>query len=523
MNDAFLLAAPVVLPIAAGLLLLTGRDRPGWQRGGLVAATGANLLAAAALAAPVLGGGRVLAVAFGGWSAPVGIAFHADALSATMVLVSAAVAFAGAVYASAEIGRSLWRRRYAFFYLLLLAGIAGAFLTADLFNLFVWFETMLMSSFAMMALGRRRRTRREATVYVAINVVSSFFFLSALGILYGKAGSLNLADLAGRLAAEGGDALVLTSAALLLLAFGIKAGAFPLFFWLPDSYPQTGYATSAVFGGLLTKVGVYAIFRVFGGTFAALGDTLGPVLLAAAAATMVAGVLGAASRHQVREILSWHIVSQIGYLLLGFALFTEAGLAAAVFYTVHHIFVKANLFFAAGLVARAGGSERLASLGGLLRERPLLALLFAVPALSLGGIPPLSGFFAKFFVVRECFRSGEWVWAAVALAVGVLTLFSMTKIWAEAFWKNPVRPSPRRAPLPPAQLGAVLALGLVTVWIGLAPGALHRISLAAAEQVYAQRQPDRALAESSGDLASDQDADDGKVLPRIRAVSPELP
>ncbi len=480
MTEAVLLTAPIILPLAAGILLAGFPGRPGLQRSGLILSAGANLLVAVALFRRLAGGSaEVLSAHPGGWEGPVGISLEADLLAAILVLVTAVVALAGAVFAAGDIGRTLWRRRYAFFFLLLMAGINGAFLTADLFNLFVCFETMLMASFALMALGRRKHTLAGATTYVVINVVSSFFFLTGLGILYGKAGSLNLADLAVRLSGAGNDALVLTSAALLLLAFGIKAGVFPLFFWLPDSYPRTGFTTSAVFGGLLTKVGVYALFRVFGGAFGFLSGELGGILLAVGAATMVTGVLGAATRHQIREILSWHIVSQIGYLVLGFALFTEAGIGAAIFYTVHHIFVKTNLFFAAALIARAGGSERLDRLGGLFRQRPLLAALFAIPALSLGGIPPLSGFFAKYFVVREAFREGEFLWGGIALAVGVLTLFSMTKIWSEAFWKDGPRPV-RSVRLPLGQVAVVCALGALTVWIGWNAESVHRISLEAA-------------------------------------------
>jgi multicomponent Na+:H+ antiporter subunit D len=472
----------VLLPLLVAAVNAVLRRQVGWQRFSLVLATIGNLAVAGFLFAAVHAAGEPVAAVFGGWETPVGIGFHADLLSTTMVLVTAVVALAGALYALGEIGRSVWLRHYGVYYLLLIAGINGAFLTGDLFNLFVWFEVMLMSSFAMMTLGRRRHTFAGATKYVVINMVSSFLFLAGLGIIYGKAGSLNLADVAARLAEAQADPLIFTSAGLLLAAFGIKAGVFPLFFWLPASYPQTGFTTAAVFGGLLTKVGVYALFRVFGGAFGFLSEWTGPLFLWGGAATMVAGVLGAASQYPIRRILSFHIVSQIGYLVLG--LFTQGAMAAAIFYTVHHILVKTNLFFLAGIIARIGGNENVTSLGGLLNKQPLIALLFAIPALSLAGIPPLSGFFAKFLLLREAFRESAFVWGAIALAVGLLTLFSMTKIWAEAFWKDASRtPHPRR--LHRIQLLPCAALGLLTLLIGLFVGPLHQIAKAAAQQILA--------------------------------------
>ncbi len=485
MNPNIAIALPVVLPLAAGVSLLFGKAFASYQRAGLVVATLLNLGASLWLFRSVQESGAPMEVAFGGWAPPVGITFYADLLSAIMVLVSAVIAACGALFAWGDIGRSTWRAGYGFFYLLLITGINGAFLTGDLFNLFVWFEVMLMASFAMMVLGRRRHTIEGTTKYVVLNMVASFFFLSGLGIVYGKAGVLNLNVIAERLADSNADPLILTSAALLLLAFGIKAGVFPLYFWLPASYPNTGFTSAAVFGGLLTKVGVYALFRVFGGAFGFLSEITAPLFVIVGLATMVTGVLGAASQFHTRKILSFHIVSQIGYLILGLGLFTQGAFAAAIFYTVHHILVKTNLFFAAGLIAATGRSERLEKLGGLFQQHPFLAFLFAVPALSLGGIPPLSGFFAKLFVIREAFRESAYLAGAVALAVGVLTLFSMTKIWSEAFWKD----SPRQTPLAKPrriQFVPVTILATLTLLIGFCFAPVYEISEQAAEQLIQQ-------------------------------------
>jgi len=481
---AWLLAAPVLLPFFTALFcLLLARALPAQRILG-VAGTALTLAAAVILLVRVDAAG-VLATQMGAWEAPLGITLVADRLSAIMVCISGIIGCAVAVFSARSIDAARLRRYYFALYNLLLMGINGAFLTGDLFNLFVWFEVMLMASFAMMFLGRRPRTVEGTTKYVVLNMLASFFFLSGLGILYGKAGNLNLNVIAERLAASNADPLILTSAALLLLAFGIKAGVFPLFFWLPASYPSTGFTSAAVFGGLLTKVGVYALFRVFGGAFAFLSGFTADLFLTVGVLTMVTGVLGAASQFHTRKILSFHIVSQIGYLVLGLGLFTQGAFAAAIFYTVHHILVKTNLFFAAGLIAATGRSEQLNKLGGLFRQRPFLAILFAIPALSLGGIPPFSGFFAKFLLIREAFRAEAFVAGAVALAVGILTLFSMTKIWLEAFWKD----SPRQTPLPGyprRQLLPIAALAILTVALGFTFGPAYEIAEEAARQLHQQ-------------------------------------
>ena len=484
MTVAALIALPAILPLALALAAWLTRHTPSLSRALLITGTGLLLVATVGLFLAVREAGMPLRLDFGAWEKPVGISFQVDLLSSILVVVSAIVAFAGALFAASEIGRLVWAKGYGTFYFLLLAGINGAFLTNDLFNLFVWFEVMLMSSFAMLVLGRRRHVFEGATQYVVINMVSSFFFLAGLGILYGKTGHLNLDELATRLVASGNDPVILSSAALLLLAFGIKAGVFPLYFWLPPAYPNTGFATAAVFGGLLTKVGVYALFRVFGGSFGFLSGFTTDLILWVGVATMITGVLGAASQFHVRRILSFHIVSQIGYIILGLGLFTQGAIAAAIFYTVHHIFVKTNLFLAAGAIALTGRSEELGRLGGILKASPLLAFLFLIPALSLGGIPPLSGFFAKFLLLRETLRAEAWAVAAIALIVGIATLFSMVKIWGEAFWKDSPRPT---GPLRhrPAQLVPVTALGLLTILIGLFPGPLFELANEAARQLLA--------------------------------------
>ena len=368
----------------------------------------------------------------------------------------------------------------------LLVGVCGAFITGDVFNLYVWFEVLLVGSFALLVLGGGRRRLSGTVVYVVLNLVATMMFLLAAGMLYGASGSLNMALLAQAFAAGEVPATAHAAVVLMLTAFSIKAALFPVFGWLPASYHVAWTPVSALFAGLLTKVGVYALIRIVT-LFWPDAGIAHEVLLWVACATMLIGVLGAAAQVEVRRILSFHIVSQVGYMILGLAIATPLALAGAVFYLIHHIVVKANLFFIGGIAARLTGSERLAAMGGLYARAPWLALLFAIPALSLAGIPPLSGFWAKFVLVKASLDASAWIAAGVALLTGIFTLLSMSKIWNEAFLKpHPAGTAGMRstAGLRPA-LWAVTALAAMTVAIGLAAGPVMDYAVAAAEQLAA--------------------------------------
>jgi len=372
----------------------------------------------------------------GQWPAPFGITLVADMLSAIMILLTAIVGLAGAIYSIGSVPKEHIKFGYFPLFHLLLAGVTGSFLTGDIFNLFVWFEVMLLSSFGLLTLGGERAQMEGAIKYVTLNLFSSALLLSAIGLLYGMVGTLNMADIALKLSAVEDQGLVNLLSLLFMVSFSIKAGAFPLFFWLPASYHTPLIAVSAVFAGLLTKVGVYALYRVFSLIF--IGDIgyTHNILLWIGIFTMVVGVLGAAAQFEFRRILSFHIISQIGYMILALAIFTPLAIIGGVFYIMHHIIVKTNLFLVSGVVYQLLGTHELKSMGGLYRSKPWLALWFLIPAMSLAGLPPLSGFFAKFIVIQAGVAAGSWTATAFALIVGLLTLYSMIKIWSEVFWKK---------------------------------------------------------------------------------------
>jgi multicomponent Na+:H+ antiporter subunit D len=481
--DPPLIALPLILPFFTVGLLLCMR-KAGEAARHVVNITGClALLVVAVLIAARVSAEGVLVLRSGSWPAPFGITLAADLLTAAMVLVTAVTGLAVAVYAAGS-GTGKFRGYFAPLYQALLLGVNGSFLTGDLFNLYVWFEVMLMSSFVLVALPGGRSQLEAAVKYLTLNFIASAFFLVGLGVLYGIAGTLNMADLSVKLADQGGSDLVLSTAVLFLIAFGIKAGVFPFYFWLPSSYHVTPTPVAAVFAGLLTKVGVYACVRVFTLVYADHQEFLSTLLLPIGVLTMVTGVFGAASQYYIPRILSFHIISQIGYMIIGLGLFTRGALAATVFYIVHHILVKSNLFLIGGIIGRRTGTQALEKTGGLYAKAPWLALLFLIPAMSLGGIPPLSGFFAKFALVREGLALGHGWIVAAALAVGLLTLYSMIKIWNEAFWKDApagARQPDRKVPL--MMTAPAVALAACTVMIGVFPGVFIDFSLRAAEQL----------------------------------------
>ena len=480
-----LLILPIVIPMLAGVLtLLVYRSRR-VQR--LISLAGSAALAFAAIGLLVATSrAEILVVQIGLWPAPYGITLVADLLSAILVTLSALIGLAVAVYSLASIDTRRETFGYHALYQFLLMGVCGAFLTGDLFNLYVWFEVMLMASFVLMALGAERRQMEGAIKYVTLNLVSSALFLAALGLLYGAAGTLNMADLARKfssLTMPDEQGLVSTLSMLFLMAFGIKAGLFPLFFWLPASYHTPPAAVSAVFSGLLTKVGVYALIRVFTLIFGHDDDLTRTVLLTVAALTMITGVMGAVAQYDFRRLLSFHIISQIGYALMGLGLGGALALGGAIFFLFHVAIAKAALFLVSGLSRQLHGTYDLKQLGGLYRSQPWLALLFLVPALSLAGLPPLSGFFAKLSLVRAGLDAGQYAIVAVALGVSLLTLFSMIKIWVEAFWK----PLPASTPTVAVPLSGwivpIAALALVSVGLGVGAGPAFALALRAGTQL----------------------------------------
>ena len=480
---------PIVLPLFTMALLLLAWKSVTAQK--IIGVTGSALmLLSAAILISLVDRHGMLVLQVGNWPAPFGITLVADRLSSIMVMLAGLMMFAVSVYSLAMVDDR--RVDFGFHPLvqLLLMGVCGAFLTGDIFNLYVWFEVMLIASFVLLTLGGERGQLEGAIKYVTLNLISSAVFLAAIGVLYAATGTLNMADLALKLRDFPDKDVVSVLSMLFLIAFGTKAAVFPLFFWLPASYHTPPTAVSAIFAGLLTKVGVYSLIRVFTLMFVTDREFTHNLLLIIAGLTMVSGVLGAMTQSEIRRILSFHIVSQIGYMLMGLAIYTPLALAGSVFYIIHHIVVKTNLFLIGGIAERRFGSGKLSTMGGMLQSAPFLAILFFLSAMSLAGIPPLSGFFAKLTLIRGGIEAERYAIVVAALAVSLLTLYSMTKIWAEAFWK----PAPESSCSSPAddsrlrilsRFGPAVLLASITVGIGVLAGPVMNASLATAEQLLA--------------------------------------
>jgi len=409
----------------------------------------------------------------GRWLPPFGIAFTVDLTGALFALMAAVVALAGAIAAVTDINDS--GRRYGFYPLLMLlmAGVSGAFLTGDIFNLYVWFEVLLISSFGLLVLGSEREQIDGAVKYGFLNLVATTLFLIATGYLYGIFGTLNMADIVVKAGELRDTAPLTTLMALLAFAFAMKAAAFPVNFWLPASYHTPRIVVSALFAGLLTKVGIYALIRVSVMLFPVERQELGFVIAVAGVLTMITGALGALAQTDTRRLLGYLVISGIGSMLAGIAVGGPGGIGGAVFYALHSMVVMTALYLAAGLAARLGGGFSLSSLAGLYTRHALFSALSLMLFFAVSGLPPFSGFWPKVMLVKSALDTGAWWLAAALLLTGFLTTIATARLFLLAYW----RPAGAGAPsgevaLPATLLVPLIALTAVSILIGLFPETL---------------------------------------------------
>lgn len=447
-----------------------------------------------------------LAVAVGGWDAPFGIVLQVDRLSALLVGISALVLL-GVYFFSVGQGLADGDTEapvsiFAPSYLVLGAGVTNAFIAGDLFNLYVGFEILLVASYVLITLGGSAQRLNAGTIYIVVSLLSSIIFLVAIGLIYGATGTVNMAQLSVRLA-ELDPSLQITLNTLLLVAFGIKAAVFPLAFWLPDSYPTAPAPVTAVFAGLLTKVGVYAIIRTQTLLFA--DSKLNFALAVLAAVTLLVGILGAVAQLDLKRMLSFILISHIGYLIFGISIGTEAGYAATTYYIVHHIIVQTTMFVAVGLIERHGGTTSITKLGGMLKTAPGIALISFIPMLNLGGIPPFSGFIGKvglFTAGVDEPNAQNFVLIGTGAIVSLLTLYVLARAWTVAFWRKkpedgvtPPLPHLQEAPelipqrekleIPKLMTFASLGLVLLSLLLTVFAGPLYGYSSRAGEDLIA--------------------------------------
>jgi multicomponent Na+:H+ antiporter subunit D len=494
-----LVPLPVVLPlIGAGITIAVAR-RTHVQRVVTVTVLSAVLVVSGILLwAADTHGTQVVEV--GGWAPPLGIVLVVDRLAALMLVVSSLVSLAVLLYSIGQ-GRSSFddesdgEAPLPIFHptmLVLSAGVSTTFISGDLFHIYVGFEMLLAASFVLLTLGGTPPRVRAGITYVIVSMLSSLVFLVAIALIYAATGTVNLAQLAGRLD-ELPDGTRLLLQIMLLLGFCIKAAVFPMSGWLPDSYPTAPAPVTAVFAGLLTKVGVYAIIRTQ--TLLFPDGRLTDVLLWASLLTMLVGILGAVAQDDIKRLLSFTLVSHIGYMTFGVALGSVAGFSSAVFYVAHHITIQTTLFLVAGLIERRGGSTSLKELGGLARSAPLLGVLFFIPAMNLAGIPPFSGFLGKVGLMEAGADAGTplaYVLIAGSVVTSLLTLYAVSRVWGRAFWRAPPVPETtvtarvRTDALGAGVVAPTAALVVVGVAISVVAGPLFGITDRAASDLVAR-------------------------------------
>ena len=434
----FLIPMPVLIPaVTAGLALLFSR-RPRLQQLLSMAALFVLLILSVWLVYLVQDNG-IHTVQVGGWNSPIGITLVADGLSTIMIAVSQLVLFAVHWFG---IGQGIRDGDdddpisvFVPTYMLLNMGVSMAFLAGDLFNMYVGFEVLLLASYVLLTLGASASRIRAGVSYVMVNLLSSMVFLMAIGFVYASVGTVNFAHVSIRME-ELPSGTRTAIFAVLLVAFSVKAAVFPLSSWLPDSYPTAPSMVTAVFAGLLTKVGVYAIIRSRSVMFP--DGALDEVLMWAGLATMIMGILGAMAQNDIKRLLSFTLVSHIGYMIFGIALSSRLGLSAAIYYVAHHILVQTTLFLVVGLIERQAGASTLQRLGGLAAASPVLAFVFVVPALNLGGIPPFSGFIGKVALLEAGTQNGSvlaWLLVGGSVVTSLLTLYVVARVWTKAFWR----------------------------------------------------------------------------------------
>jgi multicomponent Na+:H+ antiporter subunit D len=482
--ETWLVVVPVVACLIAGAVLAAMRRRIDLHAPIAIATLCALVIVDGLLLFEVARHGPMTMV-MGRWLPPFGIGFTVDLLGASLAFVAAVVALAGAVYALPDIDTI--RRRYGFYPLLmfLMAGVSGAFLTGDVFNLYVWFEVLLVSSFGLIVLGGEREQIDGTLKYGLLNLVGTTLFLIAVGYLYAIFGTLNMADITRKVAANARSAPMMTLGTLFFAAFAMKAAAFPVNFWLPASYHTPRITVSGLFAGLLTKVGIYAMLRVLVMLMPATAAALSPLVGIVAVLTMLSGSIGAIAQTDLRRALGYWVISGIGVMLVGLSLGSLGGIAGAIFYAFHSMVVMTALYFTAGLAARGAGSQSIALSGGLWKAAPLLSALALSLFFSVAGLPPFSGFWPKAMLVGVALETGHGWLAAAILISGFLITFAAGRIFLLAFW----RPAPAIAAdaerpalhaLPAASVAVVLGLTLLTTLVGLWPEPVAALSRAAA-------------------------------------------
>ncbi|MBO1002201.1 Na+/H+ antiporter subunit D [Pseudogracilibacillus auburnensis] len=440
-----LIVLPMVLPLLTGVFIVFFKSYIQVQRWGTFILLLVNVGISVIILRQIQIDG-IISIDFGGWAAPFGILFVADSFAALLVLTTNIVSAICVLYAMPTIGK---RRETFYFYPFvnfLVAGVNGSFLTGDIFNLFVTFEVMLLASYALITLGGTRLQLKESLKYIAINVVSSSLFLIAIAYLYGTLGTLNMAHLSMRIAESGQTPLLTVISLLFLIVFSLKSGLL-LYQWLPGSYSTPPTAIAALFGALLTKVGIYALFRTFTLLFYHEQQITHTLIAIMAGVTLIGGCIGAIAYNNIRQIVAYNVVIAVGFILVGLAIMNTTAIEGAIYYLVHDMIVKALLFLLAGTMIYLTKSEKLDEMSGLIRNYPSLGWMFFITVLSLTGIPPLSGFIGKVLLGQGAIVAESYILLLLSFMSGFVVLYSLLRIFMSCFWGETIISEEEETPL----------------------------------------------------------------------------
>ncbi|MGM8364907.1 Na+/H+ antiporter subunit D [Virgibacillus sp. W0181] len=460
-----LIAIPMVLPLFIGIILVFLRPYVRIQRVLSIFVLIATSIVSIIILITIRMEG-IIRLDFGDWSAPFGILFVADAFAMLLVLTTSIISVICLLYAVYSIGEAREKMYFYPFVLFLIAGVNGAFLTGDLFNLFVCFEVMLLSSYVLITLGATKQQLKVSVKYIAINILSSWIFLVAIAYTYGTLGTLNLAHLSERIAESGQTPLLTVISILFLIVFSIKSGLL-LYQWLPGAYSAPPTAIAALFGALLTKVGIYALIRMFTLLFYHEPQITHTLIGIMAAITLIGGSIGAIAYTDIRHIVAYNVVVAVGFILVGLAIGTPTAMEGSIFYVVHDIIVKGLLFLLAGTMIALTGSAKIEDMSGLIRNYPMLGWLFFLTVLSLAGIPPLSGFLGKLLIGLSAIESGQYLLLAISFLSGMAVLYSLLRIFMSSFWGETIISTEEEKPLSRGLLVPCSLLAALTIMLGL--------------------------------------------------------
>lgn len=474
-----------VIPFVSGVIMMAVGRKKIFLHRVISSATGVlMILASAALLYSVYQNGIIMTT-LGNWDAPFGISVVIDMISALLILTTSIITFVITIYSFQSIGKDRESYYYYPMVMFMISGVIGAFSTGDVFNMFVFFEVFLLASYVLITLGGTKIQVQEGFKYLLMNLIASNFFVLAVAYLYSVVGSLNFADIHNKLSGYDGNlAIISVISVVFLLVFAAKAGLFPFYFWLPGSYYAPPMPILTLFGALLTKVGVYAIARTYSLFFIDNVAFTHQMLMLIALSTIIMGCIGAIAYTDMKKVLIYNIIIAVGIIVIGLSMMDQTGSIGAIYYLIHDMIIKTSLFMMIGFIIYRTGETRADKLGGLIKVHPYVGWMFFVATLGLAGVPPLSGFYGKFYIVQSLIANHHIISAIVVLISSLVVLYSVIRIFIMAFWGKEMDFSTLKPIKTDKMLFASFAMVILSVLFGLCADYLYPFMDMAAQSLY---------------------------------------